>query len=167
MLFLIQCVVICAVFSVVILIPVYKNPMSMIASYPPEIRARVESLPQYKDTVKAKEKSHIVRKIAGCLIAVLLLAVLDWYSGAQDFASAFTYSFGIFFVVNLYDLFVLDIGITCHDQRVRIPGTEDMDKEYRKIGHHVKGAVKGTVIGAVASLLAALVVCVVKIAVGV
>lgn len=158
MLFVIQCVVICVVFSIVILIPVYKDPMSMIASYPPEIRARVESLPQYIDVAKSKEKSHIIRKIIGCFVAVLILAAIDWYSGAQDFTSAFVYSFGIFFVVNLYDLFVLDIGITCHDKRVRIPGTEDMDKEYRKIGHHVKGAVKGTIIGAVVSLLAALVV---------
>ncbi|MDD3139365.1 MAG: hypothetical protein PHX08_10390 [Lachnospiraceae bacterium] len=165
MLFLIQCVVICVIFTIVIMVPLYKNPMSMIASYPPKIRARVESLPQYKDTAKAKEKSHIIRKIIGCLIAVLILVVIDWYSGARDFTSAFIYSFGIFFVVNLYDLFVLDIGIACHDKRVRIPGTEDMDQEYRQIGHHIKGAVKGTIIGAAASLLAALVVLGLNVAV--
>lgn len=158
MLFMIQCFVICILFTMAIMIPVYKNPMSMIASYPPEIRARVESLPQYKDTFKAKEKKHIVRKIIGCFIAVFILVAIDWYSGARDFEQAFFYSFGIFFAVNLYDLFVLDIGITCHDKRIRIPGTEDMDREYRKIGHHVKGAVKGTMLGAVVSLLAAFIV---------
>ncbi|KOY67482.1 hypothetical protein AN649_02810 [Clostridium sporogenes] len=51
-------------------------------------------------------------------------------------------------------MLVLDIGIFCHSKKTRIPGTEDMDKEYRNPLHHVKGAVIGTVIGAVVALLA-------------
>lgn len=158
MIFLFESIVICIMFTIIVMVPVYKNPISMIASYPPEIRARVESLPQYKDSIKKKEKSHIIRKVISCLIAVFFLAALVWFSGAKTFDSAFFYSFGLFFVVNMYDMLVLDIGITCHDKRIRIPGTEDMDKEYRSIRHHVIGAVKGTCIGAVVSLLAAAVV---------
>lgn len=158
MLFIIESVILCIVFTMIVMIPVYKNPMSMIASYPPKIRARVESLPQYRGCFKQKEKSHIKRKIVSCFIVVFLLALLDWFSGAQTFGTAFVYSFALFFVVNLYDLFVLDIGITCHDKRIRIPGTEDMEQEYRKIGHHVRGAVKGICIGAVVSMLSALIV---------
>ncbi|WP_315119870.1 hypothetical protein [uncultured Clostridium sp.] len=51
-------------------------------------------------------------------------------------------------------MLVLDIGIFCHSKKARIPGTEDMDKEYRSPWHHVRGAVYGTIIGAVVALLA-------------
>ncbi len=41
----------------------------------------------------------------------------------------------------------------CHSKKTRIPGTEDMDKEYRNPWHHIKGAGIGTIIGAVVALL--------------
>ncbi|MGJ8770221.1 hypothetical protein [Clostridium botulinum] len=59
----------------------------------------------------------------------------------------------MFFVVNIYDMIVLDICIFCHSKKTRIPGTEDMDKEYRSPWHHIKGAGIGTIIGAVVALL--------------
>ncbi|MGG7177409.1 hypothetical protein ACQPU1_07460 [Clostridium paraputrificum] len=59
-------------------------------------------------------------------------------------------SITLFFVVNLYDMLVLDIGLFCHSKKIRLPGTEDMDKEYRSPLHHVIGAVKGTVVALVA-----------------
>ena len=42
--------------------------------------------------------------------------------------------FTLFFAVNLYDLVVLDWGIFCHSRKLRIPGTEDMEKEYKNYG---------------------------------
>lgn len=59
----------------------------------------------------------------------------------------------MFFVVNIYDMIVLDICIFCHSKKTRIPGTEDMDKEYRSPWYHIKGAGIGTIIGAVVALL--------------
>lgn len=50
-------------------------------------------------------------------------------------------------------MLVLDIGLFCHSKKLRLPGTEDMDKEYRNPWFHVVGAIKGTAIGAVIALL--------------
>ncbi|NFB55095.1 hypothetical protein EXM89_01555 [Clostridium botulinum] len=50
-------------------------------------------------------------------------------------------------------MIVLDIGLFCHSKKTRIPGTEDMDKEYRSPWYHIKGAGIGTIIGAVVALL--------------
>jgi hypothetical protein len=61
----------------------------------------------------------------------------------------------LFFVVNIYDMIVLDWGVFCHSRKLRIPGTEDMDKDYKDYFFHVKGAMKGIVIGVIVALLSA------------
>lgn len=113
----------------------------------------MENLPQYKDIIEAEEKRHLSIKLISVLIFAIVLAVVAYYSGARNFTSSFFHVFIIFFVVNIYDLIVLDIGVFCHSKRTRIPGTEDMDKEYRNPWHHIRGAVIGTVIGTVVALL--------------
>ena len=72
--------VFCLFFTLIILPAQYEDPINMIMSYPPGIRKRVEELPQYKGTIKQREKAHIGKKIFGLL----------------------------FFVVNIYDMIVLD-----------------------------------------------------------
>jgi hypothetical protein len=62
MILLIECIVCCLIFTCVILPAQYKDPIVMIASYPPEVIRRVESLPQYKGTIKQREKSHIKKE---------------------------------------------------------------------------------------------------------
>ncbi|MCS4463704.1 hypothetical protein JTT01_03830 [Clostridium botulinum] len=83
----------------------------------------------------------------------IILAVVAYFSGAKSFSKAYIHVFTLFFAVNIYDTIVLDIGLFCHSKKTRIPGTEDMDKEYRSPWHHIKGAGIGTIIGAVVALL--------------
>lgn len=96
-------------FTILVLRAIYKDPISVIMSYPPSIVKRVEELPQYKDTIKR--------------------------------------------LVNFYDFLVLDWGHFCHSKKVRIPGTEDMVKEYETPWFHLKGTCKGTVFGVIVALL--------------
>lgn len=154
MILFIECIVCCALFTLMILPPIYKDQLNMIMSYPPAIIKRVEQLPQYQGKIKQRERAHIAKKIFGIGLFVAVLAAVAYFSGCRDFASAFVHVFVIFFVVNIYDLLVLDIGIFCHSKKLRIPGTEDMDKEYKDYFFHVKGAIKGTVIGLFVALMA-------------
>lgn len=160
---LIQCIVLCAVFSLLILPPLFKTPLSQIMSYPPAIRARVESLPQYNKILHTTKQRNMMRKIVGALIAVVLLAVLAYCSGKTSFFPAFIHVFVLFFVVNMYDLIILDFIIFRNSTKVVIPGTEDMVKEYRNLTHHIKAAFKGTAIGIIAATLAASIVEVIAI----
>lgn len=153
MLLTIECIFACGVFSFMILPPLYKNPVNQIMSYPKEIRMRAESLPQYKGVIDKIEKRHLSLKIVFIFLIAIVLAVLAYFSGAKTFTSAFIHVFILFFVVNIYDLLVLDIGLFCHSKKTRIPGTEDMDKEYRNPRHHIIGAGIGIIIGAVVALL--------------
>jgi hypothetical protein len=72
---------------------------------------------------------------------------------AKSFFSAYFHVFVLLFTVNIFDMLVLDIGLFCRSKKLRIPGTEDMDKEYRNPWFHVFGALKGTAIGAVVALI--------------
>ena len=147
MVFLIQCIVLCVIFTLIILPPQLKNPLSQIVSYPPAIRKRVESLPQYKDILKTTEKKNIARKIIGLLVAVIALAFLAFFSGKATFVLAFIHVFILFSVVNTYDLIILDFIIFPNSKKMVIPGTEDMVAEYKSPIHHIKGAGKGILIG--------------------
>lgn len=150
---ILECIIACGIFSLIVLPSLYKNPLKHIMSYPKKIRIRVENLPQYKDTIANIEKRHISIKIISVLVFAIVLAAVAYYSGAKTFSSAFIYVFILFFVVNIFDLLILDIWLFCHSKKTRIPGTEDMDKEYRNPWHHIKGAGLGIMIGTIVSLL--------------
>ncbi|WP_346892832.1 hypothetical protein [Clostridium sp. UBA871] len=163
MILFIECVISCAVFTLIILPSLYKDPIKHIMSYPKEIIERVENLPQYKDVIKVEKKRHLSIKLISVLIFAIVLAVVAYYSGAKNFKSAYIHVFILFFVVNIYDMIVLDIGLFCHSKRTRIPGTEDMDKEYKNPWHHIRGAVIGIIIGTVVALLSGAIVHIIGI----
>ncbi|WP_454055205.1 hypothetical protein [Clostridium sp. Marseille-Q7071] len=147
MVLIIECIILCGLFTLMVLPPLYKNPLNCIMSYPTAIRERVESLPQYQSSIKKYETKHITIKLLFTLLCIILMTVIAWASGSRTFIEAFMHIFILFFAVNLYDLFILDIWLFCHNKRVIIPGTEDMVKEYKNPVHHIKGAIIGTLIG--------------------
>lgn len=158
MLLLIQCVVCCILFTLIILPPLYKDPLNMIMSYPPAIIRRVEKLPEYKDVIKKREKKHVIKKLLGLIFFVICFAAVAYFSGCRSFSETFVHVFVILFAANIFDLIVLDWGIFCHSQKLRIPGTEDMDKDYQNKLFHARGAVVGSVISLIVALLSGCIV---------
>lgn len=115
-------------------------------------------MPEYKNSIKSAEKKHITMKLIAVLVFIILLSTVAYFSGAKTFETAFIHVFVLFLSVNLFDLFVLDIGVFCHSKKLRIPGTEDMDKEYKNYLFHIIGALKGIVLGTLISFLSASIV---------
>ena len=89
MLLMLQYIIACIIFTIIILPPLYKNPLAQIMSYPPTIRKRVEGLPQYKDVIKTVEKKHIFKKIIAAFIFSFVLAAVAYLSGAKTFVAVF------------------------------------------------------------------------------
>ena len=147
------CVIMSIGFSLIILIPQYKNPISQLVSYPTAIRKRVESLSEYKDIIKKIKQKSIGKKIFSIIVFAVILAIISFFLGGKTFFQTFKYSIIIFMAVNFYDLIVMDIIVFCHSKKLMIKGTEDMIKEYRNPGHHVIGFLKGTGIGIIVALL--------------
>ena len=149
----VQCVVICILFTAIVVPTQLKDPLLHIMSYPTAIRKRVEELPQYAGSIKERKRRHLIGKIASVFILGIVLAVVAYFSSARTFVSAFRHVFILFLAGNLYDVIVLDLIWFCHSQKARIPGTEDMDREYRSPWYHIRGGVIGLGLGAVVSLI--------------
>ena len=62
---------------------------------------------------------------------MIVLSGSAYLSGCRSFNTTFIHVFIVFFVVNIYDLIILDWGIACHSKKLRVPGTEHMEKEYK------------------------------------
>ncbi|MDR1205826.1 MAG: hypothetical protein LBL26_10170 [Peptococcaceae bacterium] len=152
---LIESILLCGLFTALVLPPLYRNPLSQIANYPAAIRARVEVLPQYRDILPQVKRKKRAQKIAFAAAAVFAFAAVAYFSGKRTFGAAFVHLFSLAFAVNLYDLIVLDMLIFCRDKRLRIPGTEDMERDYRNPIPHIKAAVKGTAAGVILAAPAA------------
>lgn len=155
MLLFVQCLILCIIFTIVILPAQYRNPLSQFASYPTKIKKRVYELPQYKDYINKLEIKNWKRKVLGAFLVSVLLAFLAFYSGNKTFSTAFFHVFILFLSVNIYDLIVFDLIIFCHSKKLMIPGTEDMKEEYRDPIHHIVGALKGCAIGTIVALISA------------
>ncbi len=59
MIFLIESVVLCALFTIAVPFKLMRDPIKGIMSYPTAIRRRVESLPQYQGTIRHEERAHM------------------------------------------------------------------------------------------------------------
>lgn len=115
----------------------------------------INDICKIKDSIQKREKAHIGKKIFGIVFFIIVFSAVAYFSGCRDFNSTFFHVFILFLVVNLFDLFVLDVGIFCHSKKLRIPGTEDMKKEYKYYFFHAKGAFIGTLLGVVIALASA------------
>ncbi len=153
MLLALQSAVICLLFTL-LFIPALKDPVRFLFNYPPAIQERVRSLKEYEGRIPTQQ-TRIGKKLLATLLFVAVGVGLCVWAGATNFRSAFLHMVAIFTVFNLYDLIVLDWILFRNLKAVRIPGTEDMDREYKAFGFHLVGFLKGILIGAGASLVVA------------
>lgn len=153
MILLIECVVICILFTFIAGFVSLKNPLAGVHNWPPAIQQRAKELGLIQVEQMTGSKQVYAKKLVAALtIAAVFAAVIYFVNGARSFATGFGYSYLIWTVVNWYDAFVIDCLWVCHDRRVRIPGTEDM-KEYQDYWFHIKGSLKGQGLGLPIALL--------------
>lgn len=153
MVLLVECVIICALFTLAVGLVSLKDPLAGVHNWPPAIQQRAQELGLIQAEQMAGSKTVYVKKLVAALaIAVVFAAVVYFINGVRSFAAGFGYSYLIWTVANWYDAFVIDCLWVCHDRRVRIPGTENM-KEYQDYWFHIKGSLKGQVLGLLVALL--------------
>lgn len=157
MILFIECIIGCLLFVAGIVGSVLKNKVFWLQEYAPTVQQRfLELHPEHKVSSKSESKiGLIIKKTVACIFFVALLSVMVYIAGARDFKTGFCYCYIIWFVVNLFDVVVLDIGILAHWKKCRLPGTEDMDEEYKS--NYRKSIVDGFA-GIVIGLVVALVV---------
>ena len=157
MIILIESVILCVAFTIMVFI-MSRKPIKTLYNYPPKIQERVKSLDEYKDSIPTK-KNKIAVKLIACVLFVLVLSlILRFVNGYTTFLMAFGYGFLLWTIVNLWDVIVLDIIWFCHDPHFVFKGTEDMVKDYHDYWFHIKGFFIGEVLALVVCALAGVVV---------
>ena len=156
--FLIEAVILCVIFTILILISM-RNPLKgQIYSYPTNIINRVTELGLIEKMEKPRLAETMKRKWPAIILFGVVIGVLVYFiNDADTFEKAFGISYGLWTVITWYDAYVLDIGWFCHSKKVRIPGTEDMVKDYMDYWFHIKASLVGMVLGLPTCLIAGVV----------
>ena len=150
----IEALVLTALFTAMILIPLVKNPVWWIADYPEDIQ---EEYFKTHERIPSKffTPTVLLKKGMALLIALALLLLVVWLAGAYDFWSALGVGYGIWLFIDWYDCFFLDWVLFANMKSVRLPGTEHMDEAYHQKKYHFVQSCWGMLIGLIPCLIGA------------
>lgn len=159
--YILECLILLIFFTGIIMIPLCKNPVWWIHDYPKDIQEEYfkthERIPTepFSATVAIKKGLALVLSLA-------ILTVLVILSGANDFISAFVLSYGLWLIIDWYDCFFLDWVLFANLKKVRLPGTEHMDKAYHQKKYFFIHSIIGMGLGLIPCLLCGLIVMLIK-----
>lgn len=155
--FLIESVVMVVVFTAAIFIPLCKNPVWWIHDYPKDIQ---EKYFEEHERIPAApiSKPAIIKKSFAILLVVAVMVLLVWLCGARTFVSGFVISYVMWFIIDWYDCFFLDWVLFANVKKIRLPGTEHMNKEYHQKKYHFVHSIIGMGLGLIPSLLTGLII---------
>ena len=136
--FVIECVFFMAAFGALVFGMLFVNPLTFVSDYPPEIQERYYTSQQKEKSQRKLTAAMAGKKGIGLLSAVFLLAWMARRAGAESFVEGLLLAYGYMFVWAVFDTCFLDWALFPNIRRVRLPGTEDMDKEYHQKWFHVK-----------------------------
>lgn len=157
MVFLIESLVACALFTFFVLL-MSRDPVKTIFNYPPAIIERCDKLGLVDASNKPGGVGFYVKKLTAMAVFGVLLGLLVRYvNGCSTFWSGCLTAYALWVVVNWWDAIVMDCLWFCHDKHFIIPGTEDMVKDYHDYWFHIRGALIGMLLGVPAALAAGLI----------
>lgn len=159
--FFIEAVLLILVFTGLIIIPLIKNPLWWIHDYPKDIREEYFKTHERIPT-SVKDKTVFIKKAAAMIFAAFVLCVLTFFAGGHDFISGFLISYALWSVVNWYDCFFLDWVLFANLKKIRLPGTESMDKAYHQKLYHFRRALIGAALGLIPALLVGTIIGIIK-----
>ncbi|MCM1321825.1 MAG: hypothetical protein NC041_10095 [Bacteroides sp.] len=136
--YLIECVVMMAAFGCLVFGLLLISPLTFISDYPPEIQERYYRS-QHKEAAKARlTKLMLAKKLIALVVWVFLFAWMAHKAGAATFLEGLLSVYGYILVLAAFDTLVLDWLLFPNIKRARLPGTENMDREYHQKWFHVK-----------------------------
>jgi hypothetical protein len=141
--------------ALLIMSGVYFNPRFARKDLPRDIQ---DATPPLTRNEKLQALAFAIPFFALC-IGIPLVSALTLQSpsnGGVPFLAVFIHIFGVIFVFNLVDLFILDWLIYCRitPRFIVIPGTEGF-AGYKDFGHQFRAHIRGTILMVVLSLLLA------------
>lgn len=145
MIFLIECIAACALFTAALEIVSAKRREIFINDYPPIVSDRLRELNLVAATPPAK-KSDIIRKLIAVIVYSLLFAlVLRYINGITAFSKAALTAYLLWLVVDWYDFLVVDILMAPFDKFYKLAKVSPIERS--AVWFHFKGSVRGMILG--------------------
>ena len=114
------------------------SPSTFISDYPPEIQ-EVYYRTQHKEATKEKLTMLMkIKKLVALIDFMFLFAWMLHLAGAQTFVQGLLLAYGYTLALFAWDTFFIDWVLFANIKRIRLPGTEHMNKEYHQKWFHVK-----------------------------
>lgn len=160
MMLTIEIIVLCILFSVIVIIGTKTNPLGGLHNLPKAIQERVSELPEYRDRNMqvVSVKQRILKKLPALVILVVIFCAMIYGAGARTFLQGFLYTLILWTVIKLYVTVVLNCGWYAHNPSVWIKGTEDMKAEYQNYKFYLSSIPRSIAVGVVLSALVGLVI---------
>jgi len=155
--YIIECVVMMAIFGILVFGMLLINPVSFVSDYPPEIQEEYFRS-QHKEAERKKLNAIMIIKKAAAVIAfAFIFAWMAHLAGAVSFVQGLFAVYGYIIVLTVFDTCILDWVLFPNIKRVRLPGTEQMDREYHQKLFHVKVLLPMVPVFAIGGVVSALI----------
>ena len=138
---LVELGIMCLVFLVLVIGLLLISPLTFISDYPPEIQEQYYKS-QNKESVK--EQMTLAMKIKKVVALIAFMFIFAWMlhiAGADSFIQGVLLSYLYMLVLFAWDTFFLDWILFANIKRLRLPGTEHMEREYHQKWFHIKACI--------------------------
>ena len=126
------------IFSILVFGMLLISPLTFISDYPPEIQAEYYRSQHSEAAKKKLTKLMLAKKLLAVIAFLFLFAWMLHLAGAKTFWQGVGLTWIFMLCVFAWDTFFLDWVLFANIKRIRLPGTEHMEKEYHQKWFHVK-----------------------------
>lgn len=133
------------------------SPLSFVSDYPPEIQETYYRSQNKEATREKLNTLMLIKKVIALIAFMFLFAWMLHIAGAQTFTQGVLLAYVYMIALFAWDTFFLDWVLFANIKRIRLPGTEHMDKEYHQKWFHVKACIPAVPVFAVMGVLSSLI----------
>lgn len=162
---IIAAIIICLLFTVIIIAGTKKNPISGVHNLPLDIQERVHSSTEYEGKLERilSTRERIIKKLPAVIVLLVLFGGIVYLAGARTFWQGFGYTFGLWAVIKIYVAIVLNCGLYAHTPASWIPGTEDLKSSYQNYKFYLSSIPRSLLAGAIVGVINGVLIIVVTI----
>lgn len=131
--YVIELLVVIVCFALMVMIAITINPVGCITDYPPEIQEEFYRSQKREKKNESTTKVLVIKKGGLSHLRSFYLSWRAHLAGVDTFLQVTLISFSYVVVIAAFDTFIIDCILFSRIKRWRLPGTENMDREYRKL----------------------------------
>jgi len=145
MVFVIESIAACALFTVLVEIVTLKKREVLVNDYPPVVIDKLRQIGLIAEKPPAK-RSDIIRKFISINIyAVLFAFLLRYVNGITTFREGAMTAYALWLVVDWYDFLFVDVLFAPFDKYYKRAGISAFDKS--AVWFHCRASIRGMIIG--------------------